>query len=78
MRAERDPLGTAATWPLVARAQQPKIARIGWMARPSTHPVQGEELRALRRLQRESPSSPIVFVTERGSPFTTAGFARMI
>jgi hypothetical protein len=28
--------------------------------------------------QRESPSSPFVFVSERGSPFTTAGFARMI
>jgi integrase len=42
------------------------------------HPIQGDELRALRRLQRESPSSPFVFVSERGSPFTTAGFARMI
>jgi type 1 fimbriae regulatory protein FimB/type 1 fimbriae regulatory protein FimE len=45
---------------------------------PSTHPVQGNELRALRRLQRESPSSPFVFVTERGAPFTTAGSARII
>jgi hypothetical protein len=45
---------------------------------PSTHPVQGDELRALRRLHRESPSSPFVFVSERGSPFNTAGFARMI
>jgi integrase len=45
---------------------------------PSTHPIQGDELRALRRLQRESPSSPFVFVSERGSPFTTAGLARMI
>jgi integrase len=45
---------------------------------PSTHPVQGDELRALRRLQRETPTSPFVFVSERGSPFTTAGFARMI
>jgi site-specific recombinase XerD len=35
-------------------------------------------LRALRRLQRESPTSPFVFVSERGSPFKTAGFARMI
>jgi site-specific recombinase XerD len=43
---------------------------------PSTHPIQGDE--ALRRLHRESPSSPFVFVSERGSPFTTAGFARMI
>jgi type 1 fimbriae regulatory protein FimB/type 1 fimbriae regulatory protein FimE len=45
---------------------------------PSTHPIQGDEMRALRRLQRESPTSPFVFVSERGSPFTTAGFARMI
>jgi type 1 fimbriae regulatory protein FimB/type 1 fimbriae regulatory protein FimE len=45
---------------------------------PSTHPLRGDELRALRRLQRESQSSPFVFVSERGSPFTTAGFARMV
>ena len=45
---------------------------------PSTHPLLGDELRALRRLQRESPPSPFVFVSERGTPFTTAGFARMI
>src|SRR3982074_2694249 len=45
---------------------------------PSTHPLLGDELRALRRLQRESGPSPFVFVSERGSPFTTAGFARMI
>jgi site-specific recombinase XerD len=45
---------------------------------PSTHPIQGDELRALRRLQRESATSPFVFVSERGSPFTTAGFARMV
>src|SRR5258708_9445990 len=45
---------------------------------PSTHPLQGDELRALRRLQRESVPSPFVFVSERGTPFTTAGFARMI
>jgi hypothetical protein len=44
---------------------------------PST-PLRGDELRALRRLQRESEASPFVFVSERGSPFTTAGVARMI
>src|SRR5436305_1758810 len=46
---------------------------------PSTHPILGDELRMLRRLQREQePKSPFVFTSERGSPFTTAGFARMI
>jgi site-specific recombinase XerD len=44
----------------------------------STHPLRGDELRALRRLQRESETSPFVFVSERGTPFSTAGFARMI
>jgi integrase len=46
---------------------------------PSTHPILGDELRALRRLQREQePKSAFVFTSERGSPFTTAGFARMV
>jgi integrase len=46
---------------------------------PSTHPVLGDELRALRRLRREQqPKSPFVFTSERGAPFSTAGFARMI
>jgi integrase len=46
---------------------------------PSTHPIKGDELRSLRRLQREQqPKSAFVFTSERGSPFTTAGFARMV
>jgi site-specific recombinase XerD len=45
----------------------------------STHPIFGDELRALRRLQRQQePNSSFVFTSERGAPFTTAGFARMV
>jgi integrase len=42
---------------------------------PATHPLQGDEMRALRTLPR---TSPFVFTSERGSPFTTAGFRKMI
>jgi type 1 fimbriae regulatory protein FimB/type 1 fimbriae regulatory protein FimE len=45
---------------------------------PATHPLRGDEMRALRKLQRETPASPFVFTSERCAPFTTAGFAKMI
>src|SRR4029078_2137312 len=46
---------------------------------PATHPIVGDEMRALRKLQRDQdPKSPFVFTSERGSPFTTAGFARIV
>jgi integrase len=46
--------------------------------KPSTHPIRGDELRALRKLKREAPKSPFVFVTERGGPFTTDSFNWMV
>jgi integrase len=42
--------------------------------KPSTHPIRGDELRALRRLERDVQESRFVFVSERGAPFTTDGF----
>jgi type 1 fimbriae regulatory protein FimB/type 1 fimbriae regulatory protein FimE len=45
---------------------------------PSTHPITGDTLRALRKLRREAPHARFVFMTERESPFSTAGFAKMI
>ena len=41
----------------------------------SVHPLRGPELRALRPLQG---TSPYVFVTEAGTPATTAWFLRMV
>jgi type 1 fimbriae regulatory protein FimB/type 1 fimbriae regulatory protein FimE len=45
---------------------------------PASHPLTGRELRALRRLQREQPRSPFVFISERGTPFTKRGFQALI
>jgi integrase len=43
----------------------------------STHPLLGDELRALRVLKREA-KSPFVFVSERGAPFSTSGWAKLV
>ena len=43
---------------------------------PSTHPLRGTELRALRRLLRAS-SSPYVFTTERKGPLTTSAVRKI-
>jgi type 1 fimbriae regulatory protein FimB/type 1 fimbriae regulatory protein FimE len=40
----------------------------------SVHPMQGDEIRGLRRLQREQPGGPHVFVSERGGPMSAKSF----
>jgi integrase len=46
---------------------------------PAVHPISGPELRVLRRLKREQePASPFIFTSERGAPFTPAGFRKLI
>jgi len=46
---------------------------------PSTHPLRGPELRALRRLHRASEQGVVyVFMTERGSPITTSTVRKMV
>src|SRR6476619_7170165 len=42
-----------------------------------THPLLGDELRALRALKRDA-RSPFVFLSERGAPFSTSGWAKLI
>jgi type 1 fimbriae regulatory protein FimB/type 1 fimbriae regulatory protein FimE len=45
----------------------------------SVHTVQGDELRALRKLQRDQePKSAFVFTSERGGPMTRSNVAKMI
>ncbi len=44
----------------------------------STHPLGGPEIRALRRLQRDYPETPYVFVTERKGPLTDSNVRKMI
>jgi integrase len=46
--------------------------------KPSTHPLRGDEIRALRELRRQFPDSAFVFATERGGPFTTDAINRLI
>jgi integrase len=44
---------------------------------PSVHPMQGDEIRALRRLQREQEESPYVFTSERGGPMSAKSFGTL-
>ena len=45
---------------------------------PSTHPLRGPELRALRELFRDDPETAYVFVSERRRPMTAATFRKLI
>jgi type 1 fimbriae regulatory protein FimB/type 1 fimbriae regulatory protein FimE len=45
---------------------------------PSTHPLRGPELRALRRLRREQGASPYVLTTERGSVMTDSSVRKIM
>lgn len=44
---------------------------------PATHPLHGDELRALRQLKRESQNA-FVFSTERGGPMEVSGFNKIV
>jgi integrase len=44
----------------------------------SVHPISARESRALRKLLRESPASPYVFMSERRAPPSAAGYQRMV
>jgi site-specific recombinase XerD len=45
---------------------------------PSTQPLRGPELRALRALQADWDQSPYVFCSERGGPMTASNVRKMV
>jgi type 1 fimbriae regulatory protein FimB/type 1 fimbriae regulatory protein FimE len=45
---------------------------------PSSHPLHGPELRALRRLQRDYPNCPYIFTGERKGPLTDSTVRKMV
>ena len=45
---------------------------------PSTHPLGGAEIRALRKLKRDYPATQYVFVTERKGPMTDSAVRKLI
>jgi len=45
---------------------------------PSTHPLRGPELRALRKVGREYPDSSYIFSSERKGPLTTSTLRKIV
>jgi len=44
----------------------------------TVHPLRGPELRALRKLKRDYPDTPYIFVTERSGPMTDSNVRKMV
>ncbi len=45
---------------------------------PTTHPLFGPEIRALRKIKRDYPETQYVFVTERKGPMTDSTFRKIV
>jgi type 1 fimbriae regulatory protein FimB/type 1 fimbriae regulatory protein FimE len=69
---------TALRWDQVDLAQGVLHVRRRKNGNPSTHPLHGPELRALRRLQQDYPTSPYVFPGERKGPLTDSTVRKMV
>jgi integrase len=65
-------------WDQVDFAHSTLSVRRAKGGKPSAHPLQGDTMRALRKLRKDNPYGKFVFVSEREDPFTEAGFAKMI
>ena len=54
------------------------VRRVKKKRTPASHALTGREMRELRQHQRESPSSPFIFVSESSSPLSAPGFSRTV
>lgn len=45
---------------------------------PSTHPLRGPAIRALRQVLRDYPETPYVFVSERKGPMSDSAFRKLV
>jgi integrase len=46
--------------------------------KPATHYLEGDEMRALRRLRRDYPDGSFLFITERGGPLTRSTVNKLV
>src|SRR5919205_55681 len=65
------------TWPPADGFVRPCCSR-SKAGTAATHPLTGRELRALRRLQRETGPATHLFMSERKAPISVDGFQKMI
>ena len=68
----------ALTWDQIDFSQGMMHVRRAKNGMASVQQIGGEEMRALRALQREEGGGRFVFMTERGAPMTPAGFRKML
>jgi site-specific recombinase XerD len=66
------------TWPQIDFAEGVIHVRRVKNGRPSTQPLRGGEIRALRQLRRDWPVGQFVLQSERGGPWTAAGFRKTL
>jgi integrase len=70
----------ALDWSVIDLEQKELHVRRSKLGKPATHPIRGDELRALRRVHRDAgaPRRGPVFVSERGTAFTRDGINKLI
>jgi type 1 fimbriae regulatory protein FimB/type 1 fimbriae regulatory protein FimE len=68
----------ALTWDQIDFSTGMMHVRRGKNGMASVQQIGGEELRALRALQRDAGAGRFIFMTERGAPMTAAGFRKML